>query len=44
MDYVIHMWKHHIQINERILSKGKQTPTNNCPLHEGYQKTSKKWH
>ncbi len=41
---VVHMWKHHIQINERILSKGKQSLANNCPPHEGYQKTPKKWH
>ncbi len=37
MDCVIHMWKHHIQINEGILSKGEHALTNSCPPHEGRQ-------
>jgi hypothetical protein len=41
MDCVEHTWKHHIWINEGILSNGEQSPMNNCPPHEGHQLTPK---
>ncbi len=44
MDYVIYVWKHHIWINERILSNGKESPTNNYPPLKGCQKTPKNLH
>jgi hypothetical protein len=42
-DYVVQMWKHHIQINEEIPSKGEQSPTNNGPLHKHRQNILKRW-
>ncbi len=35
-------WEHHIRMNEGFRSKGKQTPTNNGPPHNGRQRSPKK--